>query len=318
MSQIHDKQRLRELQSLPLERKIGFTAARITEFYSRFNGKVYVAFSGGKDSTVLLYLARTMFPDIRAMFVDTRLEYPEIRDFVRQHPNIDVCRPKMNFKQVIEEYGFPVISKEVAKNIHCARRVPDGKVAQRFDSNSDYCRKYGERFCMESYRFLLESPFKISDRCCYVMKKAPATEYEKANGLMPIVGTMAAESKLRETEWVKRGCNSFDSKRPISRPMSFWTEQDVLEFIKLKKLPISSVYGEIVGDRETGFKTTGCNRTGCVFCLFGIRMDKTPNRIQRLALSHPKLHDYCLNQLGMRELLDFLAIPYLPITRNNQ
>lgn len=313
MTEGHTRERLKELIALPLERKVGFTAARIAEWYNHFNGKVYISFSGGKDSTVLLYLARSIFSDIRAMFVNTALEYPEIVQFVNTFDNVDICRPKINFKEVIEQYGFPVISKEVAKNIYWARRKPDGGIMKRFDPESDYCKRYGERFSMAKYKWLLESPFKISDQCCYVMKKAPAKAYEKATGLMPIVGTMTSESHLRKTQWLLHGCNSFESKRPMSRPMSFWTEQDVLEFIKLKKLPMASVYGEITGDRESGYRTTGCERTGCMFCLFGIRMDKSPNRIQRLAMTHPKLYHYCLDKLGMREVLDFIHIPYEPI-----
>ncbi len=312
MSEGHTKERLKELIALPLERKIGFTAARIIEWYNHFNGSVYVAFSGGKDSTALLYIARSLFPDMRAMFVDTGLEYPSIREFVKRQPDIGIRRPKMNFKQVIETYGYPVISKEVAKNIYWARKCPDGATIKRFDADSDYCKRYGERFCMTKYKWLLDSPFKISDLCCDIMKKAPSKKYEKETGLHPIVGTMTAESRLRETEWIRNGCNSFDSKRPVSHPMSFWTEQDVLEFLKLKNLPIAEAYGEIVGDRESGFHTTGCHRTGCVFCLFGIRMDGTPNRFQRLAVTHPKLYSYCLNQLGMREVLDFIHVPYEP------
>lgn len=318
MTEGHTKERLKALQALPLERKIGFTAARICEWYHHYDGKVYVSFSGGKDSTVLLDIARKLFPDIRAMFVDTGLEYPEIREFVKSHENIDIRRPKMNFKQVIDEYGFPVISKEVAKNIYWARRCPNGSTISRFDPESEYCKKYGRRFSMVPYKFLLDSKFKISDMCCTIMKKKPAKEYEKETGLHPIVGTMTIESRLRETEWLRNGCNSFDGRRPVSHPMSFWTEQDVLEYIKLKNLPIASVYGEVVGDRETGYRTTGCYRTGCVFCLFGIRKDKTPNRIQRLAQTHPKLYDYCLNKLGMRELMEFINVPYKPVEDPNE
>lgn len=73
MEEGHTAERLKELQALPLERKIGFTAARITEAYNRWNGKCYISFSGGKDSTVLLHIARTLFPDIKAVFIDTGL-----------------------------------------------------------------------------------------------------------------------------------------------------------------------------------------------------------------------------------------------------
>ena len=87
-----------------------------------YGGKVAVSFSGGKDSTVLLDLARRAFPDIPAVFVDTGLEYPEIREFVKTVPNVTWLRPEMPFSKVISEYGYPVVSKDVARRIRYARR----------------------------------------------------------------------------------------------------------------------------------------------------------------------------------------------------
>jgi 3'-phosphoadenosine 5'-phosphosulfate sulfotransferase (PAPS reductase)/FAD synthetase len=111
---VHDKKRLAELQALPLERKIQITQTRIIEWYTRWKGQVYVSFSGGKDSTVLLHIARQCFPDIEAVFVNTGLEYPEIQKFAKSFDNVTVVRPKMSFVDVIKNYGYPVISKEVS------------------------------------------------------------------------------------------------------------------------------------------------------------------------------------------------------------
>lgn len=119
---VHDAQRLKELQALPLERKVGVTLARISEWYNHYSGSVCVSFSGGKDSTVLLYLARSIFPDIKAVYVDTGLEYPEVKEFIRSFDNVDIIRPKKMFRNVITEYGYPIISKEVAECIYYARR----------------------------------------------------------------------------------------------------------------------------------------------------------------------------------------------------
>lgn len=113
---------LKTMQSWSLERKIQVTQTRLIEWYQKFGGKVYVSFSGGKDSTVLLHIARQLYPDIEAVFVDTGLEYPEIRDFVKTVDNVTWLRPEMNFKKVIETYGYPLISKDVAKQISAARR----------------------------------------------------------------------------------------------------------------------------------------------------------------------------------------------------
>lgn len=113
--QRHTKEFLKEMQALSLDRKIQIAAARIMEWYSYYDGNVYVSFSGGKDSTVLLDIARKLFQDIEAVFVDTGLEYPEIKEFVKTFDNVTILRPKMTFKDVIIKYGYPFIGKEVAE-----------------------------------------------------------------------------------------------------------------------------------------------------------------------------------------------------------
>ena len=120
---VHDEKRLRELQALPLERKIQITQARILEWNRHYNGKIVVSFSGGKDSTVLLDLVRRALPDTKAVFSNTGLEYFEIQKFVYQTPNVDVIRPKLRFDEVISTYGYPLIGKEVAEAIYYARKI---------------------------------------------------------------------------------------------------------------------------------------------------------------------------------------------------
>ena len=118
----HDADTLKELQAMPLSDKVALTEDRIIEFYEHYDGKVVISFSGGKDSTVLLDIARRLFPSIRAVFSNTGLEYPEIQAFVKEHDNVDIVRPKMTFRDVITNYGYPLISKEVAEAIFYARR----------------------------------------------------------------------------------------------------------------------------------------------------------------------------------------------------
>lgn len=161
---------------------------------------------------------------------------------------------------------------------------------------------------LDKWKPLLDMPFRISNKCCNIMKKEPTHRFTKESGLMPMTGQMASESRLRKSQWLKNGCNGFDMKRPISNPLAIWTEQDVLRYIKENNVKIPSVYGSIIEDLEladgyeqlsmcdTGckLKTTGCDRTGCMFCGFGCHLDKGETRFQRLKRTHPKLYEYCL------------------------
>lgn len=304
---------LKQMQSLPLDIKIEMTKRRIKEWYEAFDGNVYVSFSGGKDSTVLLHIARQMYPDIPAVFVDTGLEYPEIRDFVKSIDGATWLRSKMNFREVIETYGYPLVSKEISERIYFARKgrkealmAFEGKTVDGTES------KYRQRY--KKWRPLCNSNVPISHKCCEIMKKEPAKSYEKETGRKAIVATMACESVMRQTQWLKTGCNAFDSARKISTPLAFWTDQDILLYLRTYAVPYCPIYGEIV-DENGKLKTTRASRTGCMFCAFGAHLEKEPNRFQRMKITHPKMYDYCMKPmadggLGLAEVLDFIGVKH--------
>lgn len=299
---------LEQRQTLPLDAKIAMSQARIKEWYDRYEGDVYVSFSGGKDSTVLLDLVRTTpgVWDVPAVFCDTGLEYPEVRKFATSKADV-VLRPNMNFKEVIEKYGYPVVSKEQALYIRQYRHSKSEKLRDLrwngFPPNGNFA-------ISKKWRFLTEAPFEVSEKCCDVMKKAPFKRYEQETKRVPYIGTMAFESRLRRQEYEQHGCNSYDSKRPKSTPMGFWTEQDVLHYIVKRELDYASVYGEIRTADLFGetLELTGCNRTGCMFCCFGIDREGIPNRFQRMRRTHPKQYRYCMEKLGIGKVLDYMGI----------
>lgn len=234
-------------------------------------------------------------------------------ELIIDHPK-DKKGKRITFRDVIMTEGYPIISKEVALKIRDAKSKPDGYAMQSFVEGSPKNIKY-PKFKLVKYHYLLDAPFKISHKCCDIMKKKPSKQFEKERGLIPIIGTMACESNARRTEWLKNGCNAFDNKRPMSRPMSFWLEQDVLKYLKRYEVPYPSVYGEIVEGENGELKTTGCERTGCMYCAFGCNLEKEPNRFQKLKQTHPKVWEYCMKPiedggLGMREVLDYIGVKY--------
>ena len=146
---------------MPLEIKIKKTKLRIREWYEHWDGEVYISFSGGKDSTVLMHVVRELYPEVEAVFIDTGLEYPELRDFVKTHDNVTWVKPKMNFKDVIKKYGYPLVSKEVSRDISVARNKPDGKTAEKFIRDSEYHKKYGDAWLLEKWNFLKDSNIPV-------------------------------------------------------------------------------------------------------------------------------------------------------------
>ena len=131
-------QDLRMRQALPLEIKIRMTESRIRDWVNAYGTDgVYVSFSGGKDSTVLLHIVRNIYPNVKAMFVDIPTQYHELKQFVQTFDNVDITKPKINFFQACEKYGFPMISKEVSDSIQDARKYVEQLKHRQTDRQTD-------------------------------------------------------------------------------------------------------------------------------------------------------------------------------------
>jgi len=297
---------LKQKQSLPLSQKIHMTERRIKEFYEGVDGNVYISFSGGKDSTVLLDMVRKIYPNVIAVFSDTGMEFPEVREFVKTIDNVKWIRPKLSFKATIDKWGFPVVSKDVSSKIKTIRNPTEFNKASINLYMTGFTKKgyYARRMMLpKKWRYLLDAPFKISDMCCHELKEKPLMNFQSKEKLYPFMGILAEESFLRRNTYLKYGCNVYKDEnkqytKPRSSPLSFWTTNDIWEYINKFKIGYSNIYN------------MGYESTGCVFCMFGMNGECEPNRFQKMRITHPKLHDYCINVLGLKAPLDYMGVKY--------
>ena len=182
--------------------------------------------------------------------------------------------------------------------------------------NGELLDKNGKKsiYNCEKYRYLLDAPFAVSARCCYHMKKAPLNKFERQSGRHPITGVLACESKLREQSYLKFGCNGYERKRPLSQPLAFWLEEDILRYLKMTGISYAPIYGDIVESRKKNgtpiLKTTGVSRSGCMYCMYGVHLEHEPNRFQLMEKTHPQQYHYCIHELGLGAVLDYTGVPY--------
>ena len=124
MANKHTLEELKQYQSLSLDSKIYMTVARIKGWIREYGEDgVYISFSGGKDSTVLMDIIRNELGyNIPAVFVDVPTQFPELKEFALTWNNVEVLKPKISFMDVCKKYGFPLISKEVSGSVYDAKK----------------------------------------------------------------------------------------------------------------------------------------------------------------------------------------------------
>ncbi len=281
---------LDRLMALPVEDKATYSKLIIQRFYIENKGKVYVSFSGGKDSTVLLHLVRSLYPEVPAVYSDTGLEFPEIREFVKTFDNVEIVRPEMSFRKIIQTKGYPVVGKEVAHIIEGAQK------GKPFGIKWTTISREESTFSKAHYAWLVDAPFKISAECCNILKKKPMAKYAKESGRFPIMGTKGIDSRLRMTNLQRYG----EVLNNRCTPLGIWTNDDIWNYIRDHGLRYCSIYDK------------GYDATGCIFCAFGIMQDR--NRFLKLKATHPNLWAYCMKPLdegglGMEQVCDFLGVP---------
>lgn len=263
------KESLKELQKLPLMDKIQRAHRIISETLSQFSHPI-VAWSGGKDSTVLLHLVLQHNPSIPVIFNDTGVEFPETYEFIKQMEvewNLTLYRtkPAKTFWQCVKEYGWPLGGK---KNIDHSRHAQRKTKVQRALSG-----------------------LHVSSRCCHYLKERPAKEMYTSLGINVVFcGLLAHESRNRALAIMQKGEVYYRKKQRCwqSLPLACWTDEDIRAYHRLYNVPYSRLYD------------MGHDRNGCWPCGMSVRY----GRYKALRESHPKLFRFLMVEKGMgREIL---------------
>lgn len=278
--------KLASLLTLPLEEKIEISKEYIREWYVENDGKVFVSFSGGKDSTALLHLCRQLYDDIPAVYLDTGLEYPEIDVFAKSTENVVCLKAEMSYEEVTSKYGYSVFTKKISEAVE---RYQNSKKNQ--EDLAELRNKVGN-----DYLFLKDIPCKVSNKCCLVLKEEPLNNYISKTNRKPMVAILAEETMGRMRRYINEGVNQF--KNAVSHPIIFWNEMDVKKYLLDNNVEYCNIYGDL--------RTYGEKRTMCMYCMRGIHLEKTHNHIDGLKNLHEDKYEYFMNTLGMKNIVNYL------------
>lgn len=295
----------------------------------------------------VVYPAREWYAGHNALTQEEINCIEDADEMEREQAALDACPtlPRMYFlkpmkpkAEVIQELGFPVLSKEIAgkisllqnptpKNATVRHAIITGETGEYggFQKNSRmklsqrWLEKFGgadEEGAQLGYE---AAPFKVSDRCCYYLKEKPCEDWAKANNSVPYLGLMASEGGRREKSLMMHGCNYFGKNTIRSAPFAIFSRQDILQLAIDLDVPVPEEYGKIVRDADGTLRTTLAQRTGCTMCGFGIHMEKRPNRFDRLRESNPKEWEFWMrhvcrdedgNWYGWGRVLDYIGVEW--------
>lgn len=312
-----------------------YAEVRAWEFYNHpeIAGQAYVAV-GGLDSITLLMFLRAIGIDVPAISVSS-LEDASIQRIHKQL-GVQALAPLKSKIAVLREYGWPVLSKEIAgkisllqnpseKNATVRHAIITGETGAyggyRTGTRMKMAEKWLEKFGgyennREGVNYGIPD-FKVSDKCCYYLKEKPCDNYRKTSGRYPYMGLMASEGGRRQKALMMNGCNYVTPTTKRSAPFAIFNRQDILQLALELNVPVPEIYGEIVRDQDGTLRTTKAQRTGCSMCGFGIHLEKRPHRFDRLWESNPKEWDFWMmhaDQLpdgtwyGWGHVLDYIGV----------
>lgn len=327
-----------QMLALPYAAKVSLARTRIIDWRDTcaVYGKDYAVSVGGLDSITLLALVRdTLESDAKGVSVSI-LEDKSIQR-VHQEMGVISIKPLKTKVQVIQEFGFPVISKMVSAKI-ARLQVPGDdspiikaymtgeegawggyKTNKRFKLPDKWVELFGGLY--KDFRPDLSckvAPFKVSDQCCFWLKEEPMRRYQEEMNFWPFLGLMQSEGGRRQYSLRMHGCNYVGKDTSRSCPFNFFSRQDLLQLAQDLHVHVPEIYGEIVRDENGQLRTTKAQRTGCSMCGYGIHLDKRPHHFDLLYEQNPKEWKYWMYDVGWGKVLDYIGVGWRPETRYRQ
>ena len=292
---------------------------------------------GGLDSITLLLFLRKIGIDVPAISVSVL----EDKSIQRIHKELGVksLSPQKSKLEVIQQFGFPVLSKEIASKIDLLQRPSEknktvrhaiitGETGEyggnRTGSRMKLSQKWLNLFAgyeneYESVNYKI-APFKVSDKCCYYLKEKPCDDWAKQNDSYPYLGLMASEGGRREKALMMHGCNYYGKTTTRSAPFAIFNRQDLLRLAQELDVPIPEIYGSIERSEDGTLYTTKAQRTGCSMCGFGIHLEKRPHRFDLLRASNPREWEFWMMRcasdpetgelFGWGRVLDYIGVSW--------
>lgn len=334
-------------QHAPYSVKVRMAQDRIRDFIAECDkrGLNYHCSVGGLDSIVLGSLIRAMgYGSDKVPFVSaSQLEDKTIQNVHKELGCICV-KPLKSKVKVLQEEGFPVLSKKIANKINTLANPTEDNKTVRHAIITGECGAQGH-FATDSKMRLPKtylklfggldeegkalgygSPnFKVSHKCCYYLKEAPCDIWAKENNSVPFLGIMASEGGQRADALEENGCNYFGKTTIRSAPFAFFYHHDVVRLAVDLGVHIPEIYGNVEITKELDafgepiYTTTGEQRTGCSMCGFGIQLESRPHRFDRLYERNPKEWDFWMNgcvieedgtKYGWGRVLDYIGIAW--------
>lgn len=270
-----------------LDEKVTEACHRIEELYYEADGKCYISYSGGKDSTVLLALVKLCeevytIPEnvIPAVFVNTGIEMGITVEFVRwvkqnYYPNVIEIRPDVSFDWVLKKYGKPIRSKlrsEFLGRWQSGSRTRS--VYMNFVEGETNSGKHASRTKLadkDAHMLSDEFPVRASSKCCAILKKKPFKKYTEQYGTKGYAygiregegGARTLNTRALAPKKGDRVCTSISGGIIKKAAIIDWNDEDIEEFIARYNVPLSRAYTEF-----------GFHRTGCMACPFAMDVDK--------------------------------------------